>query len=66
MRTTTKPIAILAGLALSLACAAAHGPGRPSFDGVAARFHADPWNSDPCGFRRPLAGICRMLRPVSG
>lgn len=64
---TRRTICILfTGMALALACGATGGQGQPSFDTVAARHARDPWHSDPCGPTRPIAGICRMLRPVRG
>lgn len=55
---------LFTGMALALAGGAAGGLGQPSFDSLAARHAPDPWHSDPCGPTRPIAGICRMLRPV--
>jgi hypothetical protein len=55
---------LFTGIALALACGAAGGHGQPAFETVAARHRPDPWHSDPCGPTRPMAGICRMLRPV--
>jgi hypothetical protein len=66
MRVTTKSIAMLVGLMLALACGRAQGPGQPSFDSVAASHRGDLWSTDPCGPHRPMAAICRMLRPVRG
>ncbi|QWT18876.1 hypothetical protein KPL74_14115 [Bacillus sp. NP157] len=63
-RSTIK--ALLVGLLLAMACGSAGGLGQPSFDSVALRYRPDPFHSDPCGPSRPLAGICRMLRPVRG
>lgn len=66
MHTKTRAIAIGAGFLLALACGNAHGPGRPSFDSLAAQRAGDPGSSDPCAPHRPMVGICRMLRPVRG
>lgn len=57
---------MLAGTAIALCCGVAGGAGQPAFDTVALRHHHDRWHSDPCGPSRPIAGICRMLRPVRG
>jgi hypothetical protein len=57
---------LFAGLALAVACGTAGGLGQPAFDDVALRHRPDPWHSDPCGPSRPIASICRMLRPVRG
>lgn len=67
MRSTIRSVAILAGIALSLACGVAGGAGRPSFDEVAATGpHNDIWSTDPCGSHRHMVGVCRLLRPVHG
>ncbi len=66
MHTTVRYMALVAGLAVSLASGAAWGPGRPSFDDMAAAHRGYPWNTDPCGLHRPIVGLCRMLRPVRG
>jgi hypothetical protein len=66
MHVTVKTIAMPVGLILALACGHAQGPGRPSFDTVAASHQSDVWSTDPCGSHRPMAAICRMLRPVRG
>jgi hypothetical protein len=66
MRSRTIHVAILAGLLLACVAASAHGPGRPSFDSVVAMHRGIPGSMDPCGPHRPIAGICRMLRPVRG
>ncbi|MDQ7994698.1 MAG: hypothetical protein AAGC76_02470 [Luteibacter sp.] len=66
MRIKTSAIAIGAGFLLAVACGCAGGAGRPSFDSLAAHRAGDPASTDPCGPRRPIVGICRMLRPVRG
>ena len=66
MRIRTRTVALVAGLVLSLAAGVAGGAGRPSFDDLAAQHRNDPWRADPCAPHRPITGICRMLRPVSG
>jgi hypothetical protein len=66
MLIRTRTVAFVAGIVLSLAAGMAGGAGRPLFEQVAARQHADPWRADPCAPHRPITGICRMLRPISG
>lgn len=66
MRANTISIAMLAGVWLACVAGTAQGPGRPSFDSVAATHRTIPGSMDPCGPHRPIAGICRMLRPVRG
>ncbi|MET0936064.1 MAG: hypothetical protein ABWX83_08740 [Luteibacter sp.] len=66
MRVTTSSIAILAALLLATLCGTAQGPAPPSFDSVAGVHRGIPGSMDPCGPHRPIAGICRMLRPVRG
>ncbi|HVI56765.1 MAG TPA: hypothetical protein VM621_17120 [Luteibacter sp.] len=66
MYVTRKSIAMLAGLVLALAGGRLQGPGQPSFDAVAAVHRSDFWSTDPCGPHRPMAAVCRMLRPVRG
>lgn len=66
MRLTVRYMALIAGLAVAMASGSASGPGRPSFEDVAAAHRGYPWNTDPCGLHRPIVGLCRMLRPVRG
>jgi len=66
MRIRTRSIVLVAGLVLSLAAGVAGGAGRPSFDDLVGQQRNDPWRADPCAPHRPITGICRMLRPVSG
>ncbi|WP_448096399.1 hypothetical protein [Luteibacter yeojuensis] len=66
MRPTIRYMALIAGLAVSMASGSASGPGRPSFEDVATAHRGYPWSTDPCGLHRPMAGLCRMLRPVRG
>ncbi|NID15926.1 hypothetical protein [Luteibacter yeojuensis] len=66
MRTRTRTVAFVAGILLSFAAGVAGGAGRPSFAEAAAHQRNDPWHADPCAPHRPITGICRMLRPVTG
>jgi hypothetical protein len=66
MRITIRSMALAAGLVLALPGGMAAAPSQPSFESVAAAHRPDPWHTDPCGPHRPIAGICRMLRPVRG
>lgn len=66
MRITIRFIALVAASIVAVPGGLAAAPGQPAFESVATAHRHDPWNTDPCGPRRPIAGICRMLRPVRG